>query len=445
MQPLLDSLSILSPTPKEMREALQSPSPGVALAALAAGGMRLDAVVTLKPEAFAGFQVVAMTPENLLREAAEGKPASSVALLDIPASYPEILNDVEDEVAEVMRSGYFVLGPRVAELEKQGAEYCQARYALGVSSGTDALILALMAAGIGPGDEVITTPYTFFATVGSIVRLGAKPVFVDIDEATFNIDPAAIEAAITSNTRAIIPVHLYGQCADMDPILEIAERHNLVVIEDAAQAIGSEYKNRRAGSFGRFGCFSFFPTKNLGGFGDGGMLTAATEDDLDLLTTLRVHGSKPKYYHKLVGGNFRLDALQAAVILAKIKHLPAWTERRRENAVRYWRLFEEAGLAGQVQLPREVFSGHTYNQFVIRAGAHRDALREHLAKNKVATEIYYPLPLHLQECFKALGHKAGDFPKSERAAEETIALPISQEVTPRQQEYVVETIGRFFA
>jgi dTDP-4-amino-4,6-dideoxygalactose transaminase len=387
--------------------------------------------------------VAVLTPETLLERAAGDEAVSGVGLLDIPASYPEILNDVEDQMADVMRSGHFVLGPKVTALEKKVAEYCQAPYAVGVSSGTDALLIALMAAEIGAGDEVITTPYTFFATVGSIVRLGARPVFVDIDEATFNIDPAALEAAVTERTRAILPVHLYGQAADMDPIMDIAGRHGLTVIEDAAQGIGTEYKNRRAGSFSRFGCFSFFPTKNLGGFGDGGMVTAATEDDWDRVNTLRVHGSQPKYYHKFVGGNFRLDALQAAVVLAKIKHLPAWTERRRANAERYRRLFEEAGLASRVGLPREVFAGHTYNQFVIRVGERRDGLREHLAKNKVGTEIYYPLPLHLQECFKGLGHKPGDFPESEKASRETLALPISQEVTAGQQEYVVEAIARF--
>jgi len=446
---LIDALSLLTPTPGEVRKALADASPErpaeILLAALASGGMRLDAVVTLDPEAFSGLPATALSPEAILERAGKEQVVDRVPLLDIPASYPGLLGEMEDEIAEVVRSGHFVLGPKVEALEKRLAEYCQTPHAVGVSSGTDALLLALMTAGIGPGDEVITTPYTFFATVGSIVRVGAKPVFVDIDEATFNIDPAAIEAAVTGKTRAIMPVHLYGQCADMEPIMEVAGRLGLGVIEDAAQGIGSEYHGRRAGSFGRFGCFSFFPAKNLGCMGDGGMLTAQSEEDWERAVTLRVHGSKPKYYHHLVGGNFRLDALQAAVLLAKLNHLPAWTRKRRENAERYRALFEQAGLLDRLTLPEVVFEGHTYNQFVIRAGEHRDGLRGALAKHNVGSEIYYPVPLHLQACFKSLGDKPGDFPHAERAALETLALPISQEVTPRQQEYVVDVIARYFA
>ncbi|MCH8156540.1 MAG: DegT/DnrJ/EryC1/StrS family aminotransferase, partial [Nitrospinae bacterium] len=281
-----------------------------------------------------------------------------VPLLDIPASYEAILADVEKNISEVIRTGHFILGPKVEELEQRIAEYCGAKYAVGVSSGTDALLISLMAAGIGEGDEVITTPFTFFATAGSIARLGARPVFVDIHPDTFNIDPQQIENKITDKTRALLPVHLYGQCADMDPILELARKHKLAVIEDAAQAIGTEYKGRRTGSLGDYGCFSFFPTKNLGGFGDGGMVTMSSEELYERVKILRVHGSSPKYYHKIVGGNFRLDAIQSAVVLAKLKYLDRWTEQRRKNAQTYGRLFKEKGLLNFITLPGEVVPRH---------------------------------------------------------------------------------------
>ena len=366
-----------------------------------------------------------------------------VPLLDIPLSYEAVLADVEKNINEVIRSGYFILGPVVEELERQIAAYCGAKYAVGVSSGTDALLISLMAAGIGEGDEVITTPFTFFATAGSISRLGAKPVFVDIEPSTFNINPKYIEKNITNKTRAIIPVHLYGQCADMDPILDLAKKNNLAIIEDAAQAIGSKYKGGRAGSLGDYGCFSFFPTKNLGGFGDGGMVTMASEELYEQVKTLRVHGSNNKYYHKVIGGNFRLDAIQAAVVLAKLKFLDQCTEKRRSNAQTYDRLFKEKGATDSLTLPQEIIPRHVYNQYIVRVKEKRDELRSFLGGKNIATEIYYPLPLHLQDCFASLGYKKGDFPESEKAADEIIALPIFPELTTDQLEYVAASISQF--
>jgi dTDP-4-amino-4,6-dideoxygalactose transaminase len=373
------------------------------------------------------------------------KQTIKVPLLDIPLSYQEILADVEKNISEVIQSGWFILGPVVAELEQQIADYCGAKYAVGVSSGTDALLISLMAAGVGEGDEVITTPFTFFATAGSISRLGAKPVFVDIEPETFNIDPNQIESKITNKTRAILPVHLYGQCAEMDSILDLSRKNNLTVIEDAAQAIGSEYKGRRAGSMGDYGCFSFFPTKNLGGFGDGGLVTMNSEELYEQVKILRVHGSEPKCYHKVIGGNFRIDAIQAAVVLAKLKYLDRWTEKRRSNAETYARLFKESGLTEQLTLPAEAVPHHVYNQYVVRVKEKRDELRKYLGENNVATEVYYPLPLHLQDCFASLSHKKGDFPESEKAAEETIALPVFPELTDEQLEYVVASITQYLA
>ena len=366
-----------------------------------------------------------------------------VPLLDIPASYEEILADVENNISQVIQSGQFILGPIVEQLEQQIAIYCGTKYAVGVSSGTDALLISLMAAGVGEGDEVITTPFTFFATAGSIARLGARPVFIDIERETFNIDPNQIEKKITDKTRAIIPVHLYGQCVNMDPILELARKNNLVVIEDAAQAIGSEYKGQRTGSIGNYGCFSFFPTKNLGGFGDGGMVTMSSEELYEKVITLRVHGSNLKYYHQIIGGNFRIDALQAGIILAKLKYLDKWTERRIKNAKTYNRLFKEKGVNNKLTLPSEVAPRHVYNQYVIRVKEKRDELRNFLSENDISTEIYYPRPLHLQDCFASLGHKKGAFPESEKAANEAIALPIFPELTNEQLNYVVTTIDQF--
>jgi len=374
-----------------------------------------------------------------------------VPLLDLKAQYKTIKDEILDVTDGIFESQYFILGPHVEKLEKEIAEYCCVKYALGVSSGTDALLIALMAAGIGPGDSVITMPYTFFATAGSIARVGAKPIFADIDPDTYNISPEKIseivcsmKAAERARLKAIMPVHLYGQCADMDPILDIAKKFNLLVIEDAAQAMGSEYKGRRAGSMGSFGCFSFFPSKNLGAFGDGGIVTVKAAAFYEKLHILRVHGSHPKYYHRYIGGNFRLDAIQAAIVSVKLKHLDGWTEARQKNAQRYERLFREAGLDEKIKLPVQKESRHIYNQFVIEVPEKRDDLRNHLNNAGIGNEVYYPVPLHLQECFAYLGYREGDMPVSERAALHTIALPIYPELTEDMQAYVVEKIREFY-
>ena len=370
----------------------------------------------------------------------------SVPLLDLKAQFATIQDEIRVAIERVLESQHFILGPEVEAFENEVADYCQCNYGIGVSSGTDALLAALMAIDLQPGDEVITTPYTFFATAGSVARLGGKPVFVDIDPQTYNIDPSRIEKAITPRTRAIMPVHLFGQTADMDPIMEVARKHNLVVIEDAAQAIGAEYKGRRAGSIGHLGCFSFFPSKNLGAFGDAGMVVTNDPELNENIKLLRGHGAAPKYYHQVVGGNFRLDALQAAVLRVKLKYLDAWTLARKRNAVNYRQLFEAAGLADeQVTLPIDASHGrHIYNQFVIRV-RHRDELRAFLRNNQIGSEIYYPLPLHLQACFAELGHHKGDFPFSETAAKETLAIPIYPELYPEMQNCVVTTIQNYFS
>jgi dTDP-4-amino-4,6-dideoxygalactose transaminase len=396
-----------------------------------------------------------------------------VPLLDLKAQYETIREEILPALQAILESQHFILGPEVASLEEKVAAYSACSHGIGVSSGSDALLICLMAEDIGPGDEVITTPYTFFATAGAIVRTGAKPVFVDVRPDTYNIDPNLIEEEVTPKTRAIIPVHLYGQCADMDPILQIAKKRDLVVIEDAAQAIGAAYVSQmtlpsiicRAGSMGDYGCFSFFPSKNLGGFGDGGMVVTNDPDRAERLKILRVHGSKPKYYHSLVGGNFRLDAIQAAVLSVKLGHLDAWTAKRRENAVWYDKAFKSSGLVdkGLVTLPksvwREAFTkhlavenpkgvalnshDHIYNQYVINT-PHRDELKAHLLDKGIGTEIYYPVPLHLQECFSNLGYSSGSFPVSEEAAKRTLALPIYPELTSDQLSYVVDSIGEYF-
>ncbi len=361
-----------------------------------------------------------------------------VPLLDLKAQYETIRGEVRSAIDRVMDSQRFILGPEVEGLEQEIAEYSKCRYAVGMSSGTDALLVALMALEIKPGDEVITTPYTFFATAGAIARLGAKPVFADIDPETYNLDPGKIEARLTGRTRAIIPVHLFGQMARMADILDIAHRHKLYVIEDAAQAIGSEIGADRAGSIGHLGVLSFYPTKNLGGAGDGGMVTANDPELAERARLLRQHGcSSNNYHHEIVGGNFRLDAIQAAVLRVKLKYLDRWTEARRRNAARYRELL--GGGAG-VQLPIESpGSRHIYNQFVIRC-RNRDALRSHLQKCGIGTEVYYPLPLHLQPCFKGLGYRAGDLPISEAAAHESLALPIYPELTLEMQQAVAEAV-----
>jgi dTDP-4-amino-4,6-dideoxygalactose transaminase len=376
-----------------------------------------------------------------------------VPLLDLKAHHEPLQKQILDAVEQVFKSQAFILGAEVGKLEERVAAYCQAKYGIGVTSGTDALLIALMALGVGPGDEVITSPYSFFATAGVVARLGAKPVLVDIDPRTFNIDPAKISQAMTPKSKAIIPVHLYGQCADMAPIMELAKRHNLGVIEDAAQAIGSEYRDgRRACSMGTIGCLSFFPSKNLGCLGDGGMVVTNDAELAERIRILRVHGSQPKYYHKLIGGNFRLDTIQAAVLNVKLNFLDGWTKRRQENAARYETLFRQSGLVqkGKVRLPEPVYRDkgikhyHIYNQFVLRV-ERRDDLIAHLKQKGIGAEIYYPVPFHLQECFRYLGHKAGDFPESERAANETIAIPIYPELTMAQQTEVVEAIAAFYA
>jgi dTDP-4-amino-4,6-dideoxygalactose transaminase len=368
----------------------------------------------------------------------------NVPLLDLKAQYSTIKAEVEAAIAEVMESQHFILGPKVEQCESAVARYSSCAHGIGVSSGSDALLACLMAEDIAPGDEVITTPYTFFATVGAIARLGATPVFVDIDPGTFNLDAAQVAAKITARTRAIIPVHLYGQMADMDAVMRVAEQHGLVVIEDAAQAIGAEYKGRRAGSIGHYGCLSFFPSKNLGAAGDGGMIVTSDPKRAEKLTCLRGHGSRPKYYHKIIGGNFRLDAIQAAVVSAKLPHLDDWTAARQRNAARYDRLFHEAGLVAsrRVVLPVVAMDRHIFNQYVIRVGD-RDALQASLKARGVGTEVYYPVPMHLQECFAYLGHRPGAFPESERAAKETVALPIQPELTDEQARYVVDAIAAF--
>ncbi len=366
-----------------------------------------------------------------------------VPLLDLKGQYASLKEEILKEIEAVCESQQFILGDRVERLEREIAQYCGCPHACGVSSGSDALLLCLMAEGIGPGDEVITTPFTFFATAGAISRAGAKPVFADIDPRVFNIDPAQIEAKLTKRTKAIIPVHLFGQSADMAPIMEIAGKRNLIVIEDAAQAIGSEYEGRRVGSIGHYGCLSFFPSKNLGCFGDGGMVTTCDPKRLETLKIYRNHGMNPKYFHKFIGGNFRLDALQAAVVSVKLKHLDKWTTDRQKNAADYRNLFAASSIGDKVLLPlkAEYRTRHIYNQFsILLRDGRRDAVREALSKAGVGTDIYYPVPLHLQECYKSLGHKPGDFPASESAAKEILALPIYPESSSEQRRHVVAAI-----
>jgi len=375
-----------------------------------------------------------------------------VPLLDLKQQYQSIKKEVLKVTEEFFEKQFFILGPSVETLEKEINRYCASKYAVGVSSGTDALLISLMAAGIGPKDSVLTTPYTFFSTAGAITRLGARPVFVDIDQDTFNLAPenlvevlAAMDQEERERLRAIIPVHLYGQCADMDPIIKIAEDYNLVVIEDAAQAIGAEYKGRRAGSMGDYGCFSFFPSKNLGAFGDGGAVTTKSDVINEKLRILRVHGAAPKYHHRVIGGNFRLDALQAAIVSVKLKYLDGWTKMRQKNAKIYKQLFKKAGLERQIQLPAEKENRHIYNQFVIRVKEKRDLLRQFLLSEEIGSEVYYPLPLHLQECFSYLKYPNGAFPVTEHAASHSLALPIYPELTENQLAYVVEKIRIFFS
>ena len=386
---------------------------------------------------------------------------TNVPLLDLKAQFAQIRAEVMPVIDQVCASQHFILGEHVRALEEEVARYCAVSAGIGVSSGTDALLLALMALGIGAGDEVITSPFTFFATAGTIARTGARPIFCDIDPVTFNLSPTAVQTFIDEHCaereglincatggriKALMPVHLYGQAADMDPLMAIARRHRLKVIEDAAQAIGTEYKNGvRAGSIGDVGCFSFFPSKNLGAFGDAGLCTTNDAELAESLRVLRVHGGKPKYFHAMVGGNFRIDELQAAVLRVKLKYLDGWTEGRQRNAAYYDAAFADAGLGEKLRTPAAVPGyRHIFNQYVVRA-QNRDALRARLTERGIGSEIYYPVPLHLQKCFTYLNHHAGDFPQSERAAAETLALPIYPELNEAQLAYVVATIAEFYA
>jgi dTDP-4-amino-4,6-dideoxygalactose transaminase len=387
-------------------------------------------------------------PRVLVSEDVQGakssSPVTKVPLLDLRSQYQSVRDEVRTAMDRVLESQQFILGPEVEALEEEIAQYCGCKYAIGVSSGTDALLVSLMALGVTSGDEVLTTPFTFFATVGSVLRLGASVAFADISSESFNIDPAELEKNLRAGTKAIMPVHLFGQSADMEPILHVAEKHGVPVIEDAAQAIGSEYHGHRVGSMGAVGCFSFFPSKNLGAFGDGGMVTTNDSHLARRIKMLRNHGSATKYDHEILGGNFRLDALQAAVLRVKLKHLDSWSAKRGKNAAFYTRRFRELGLAGkQIIPPVVVHERHIYNQYVIRA-EERDRLREFLGSKGVATEIYYPKALHLQSCMPEGRYREGDFPVTEAACASVMALPIFPELTVDQKEYVVSTIAEFY-
>jgi len=368
----------------------------------------------------------------------------AVPMLDLVTQYNSIRDEIQDAVNEVLEAQYCIGGPKVSAVEKAVAEYCSARFGIGVSSGTDAILNALMSLDVGPGDEVVTTPFTFFATAGCVARVGAKAVFVDIDPKTYNLDAAAVADAVTDKTKAVMPVHLFGQCADMDPILEVARDHGIAVVEDAAQAIGAEYKGRRAGSMGTCGCFSFFPSKNLGAAGDGGMIVTNDATLAERCAVMRNHGSKPKYYHRLIGGNFRLDAIQAAVVLAKLPHLEVWHKARQENAAYYNQAF---AACDRIVTPYvETHNRMIYNQYVIRildgdggSGA-RDRVADHLNEKKIGNAIYYPVPLHLQDCFADLGYHEGDLPNAERAAREVLAIPVYPELTREQQDEVAGAV-----
>jgi dTDP-4-amino-4,6-dideoxygalactose transaminase len=384
-----------------------------------------------------------------------------VPLLDLKPQYQSLKKEVDAALLRVAESQYFILGPEVENMEKEFCDYLGCKYSIGVSSGTDALLLALMAIDLQPGDEVIVPTYSFFATAGVVSRLNAIPVLTDIDPVTFNIDPVDFRKKITAKTKAVIPVHLYGQSAEMDPIVAIARENNITVIEDAAQAISTQYKDGQfAGTIGHIGCYSFFPSKNLGCFGDGGLVVTNDDDLAHKIKIKRVHGGEPKYYHKVIGGNFRLDALQAAVIRIKLPHLDDWSEQRRKNAELYNKLFIESGLAeesgktafndkNRILLPKAVYKDtdgiknyHIYNQYIIRVKK-RNELRKFLAENEISTEIYYPVPFHFQECFSNLGYKQGEFPVAEMAGTNSLALPIYPELTNEQQVCVVEKIDEF--
>jgi len=384
-----------------------------------------------------------------------------VPLLDLKPQYLSLKKELDGAILGVAESQHFILGPEVEKMEKEFCDYLGCKYAIGVSSGTDALLLALMAIDLKPGDEVIVPTYSFFATAGVVSRLNAIPVLTDIDPITFNIDPEDVKRKITLKTKAIIPVHLYGQSADLEPLMEIAKDKNIIVIEDAAQAIGTEYKNGKCvGTIGDIGCFSFFPSKNLGGYGDGGLVTTNNDELAYMLRIKRVHGGEQKYYHKVIGGNFRIDALQSAVLRVKLPHLDKWSEKRRMNADYYSELFVKAGLSeepgktkyddkNKVLLPKPVYKNlpnvknyHIYNQYIIRIQK-RDELKKFLTGNEIGNEIYYPVPFHMQECFANLNHKVGDFPEAEKASNTSLALPVYPELTKEQQEFVVQKIKEF--
>ena len=363
-----------------------------------------------------------------------------VPILDLKVQYAAIKDEITRAINKVCESQAFALGPAVEEFERNVAAYCNSEHAIGVSSGTDALLVSLMALGIKPGDEVITTPFSFFATAGCIIRVGARPVFVDVDPDSYNIDPALIEEKITEKTRAIVPVHLFGQLARMEAITEIAKRHNLAVIEDAAQAIGASRSGTLAGNFGDCGCFSFYPTKNLGGFGDGGLVTTNSDLLADDIRTLRDHGQKPRYFYKVIGGNFRLDGIQGAVLNVKLKYLDDWNEKRRQNAALYDSLFVDSPVGTPA-----IDSGNVsiYHQYTITASG-RDKLQKYLADNDIGSAVFYPKPLHLQDCFKELGYKQGDMPVAERLCNEVLSLPVYPELSQEEIEYVAGTVLKFY-
>jgi dTDP-4-amino-4,6-dideoxygalactose transaminase len=382
--------------------------------------------------------------EAVLKPLERPEKAAPLQFLDLRLQFEEIREEIMQAVTNVLETQRFVLGPEVEQFEAEICDYLGSRFAVACASGTDALILALMAARIGPGDEVITTPFTFVATASAIVRAGATPVFADIDPETYNLDPESVSRAITSKTRAIIPVHLFGLPADMEPIMDVAERCGIAVIEDAAQAIGAEYQGRKAGTIGAMGCFSFFPSKNLGGAGDGGIIVTNDSNHADRLRVLRVHGSRQKYQYEILGTNSRLDALQAAILRVKLRHLSDWTEQRRRNAQRYCRLFAVSGAEDHVVLPTEPGERrHVYNQFTLRC-SERDLLREHLNREGIPTEIYYPYPLHLQPAFAYLGYKQGSLPHAEQAAREVLSLPNYPELTEEQQHTIATAVSQLF-
>ena len=363
-----------------------------------------------------------------------------VPMLDLKAQFASIKDEVMQAVNEVCESQFMCLGPAVAKFEKNIAQYCQSKHAIGVSSGSDALILSLMALGVEPDDEVITTPFTFFATAGAISRVGAKPVFVDIDADDFNIDPAGIEAKITDKTKAVMPVHMFGQVAQMKPIIEIAKKHGLAVIEDAAQSIGATQNGTHCGNFGDMGCFSFYPAKNLGGFGDGGLITTNDDKLAERVRLLRTHGENPRYFYKMIGGNFRMDAIQGAVLDVKLKYLDEWNEKRRQYAAIYDRIFANSSITPPKIDKNNVYNGYQYTIAVPK----RDQLQKFLTERRISSAIYYPHPLHLQDCFESLGHKQGDFPVAEKLCEKVLSLPVYPELTTEQIEYAAQSVIEFY-